>query len=287
MRTLDVSSFVFVAVLGGILVSSANVNAAGGPLTSGWRPLFNGTNLNGWSIQLRGQSKNEDPARLVQVKEGALHFYPDAEADSAQPFGYIATEEEYTNYRLRLEFKWGGKKFAPRARSRRDSGVLYHVTAQDKVWPDSVEYQIQEKDVGDIYTVSTRVTAPVDPKTTNLNVTISTNRTTGVIRTNQNVVPVFREVEKGGVLFVQGAVGPSLRVVRQGLHEREGWNVVEIEVHASRAAHSLNGNIVNGCGEMQQSIDGDWAPLNHGRIALQLEGAEILYRNIELQELKE
>ena len=216
-----------------------------------------------------------------------LHFYSGAEAGSAQPFGYIATEKEYTNYRLRLEFKWGEKKFAPRIKSRRDSGLLYHVTTQDKVWPDSVEYQIQENDVGDIYAVSTRVTAPVDAKTTNITVAINTNRTTSVVRTNQNAVPMFRPAEKGGVPFLQGAVGTSLRIVRQALYEHDGWNTAEIEVHGDRATHLVNGELVNGCGQIQQSIDGKWKPLNHGRIALQLEGAEVLYRNIKIQELKE
>jgi unsaturated rhamnogalacturonyl hydrolase len=250
-----------------------------------WRPLFNGTNLDGWSVHLRGPADNEGPARLVQVRNGMLHFYADAAAGSSQPFGYIATVGEYSNYRLRLEFKWGEKKFAPRTKSRRDSGLLYHLSPRDKVWPDSVECQIQENDVGDIYAISTRLTAPVDPLSTNILVTISTNRTTGGIRTNRNAVPVFLETGPGSVPYVQGAVGTSLRVVRQALHEHEGWNTVEIEVHGDKATHRVNGQIVNGCRAIQQRVDGAWAPLDHGRIALQLEGAEILYRNVEIQEL--
>jgi hypothetical protein len=286
MRAFNFPVFVSMALLGGALLSAEPINAAEN-FTGAWRPLFNGTDLNGWSIQFRGKAKNEDAAHLIQIKDGMLHFYAGAEADSAQPFGYIATEKEYANYKLRLEFKWGEKKFVPRTKSRRDSGLLYHVAAHDKVWPDSVEYQIQENDVGDIYAVSTRVTASVDSKTTNINITISTNRTTGVIRTNQSAVPVFRAAEEGGVPYVQGAVGTSLRVVRQSMHEHDGWNTAEIEVHGDRATHWVNGKLVNGCRQIQQSANGEWTPLTHGRIALQLEGAEIFYRHIEIQELKE
>src|SRR5438309_10593666 len=73
---------------------------------NGWTPLFNGTNLNGWYIVLRN-SKSDDRNHLVQVEDRTIHMYKDAPADSAQPAGYIATEKEYSNYHLRLEYKWG------------------------------------------------------------------------------------------------------------------------------------------------------------------------------------
>src|SRR5437763_1183510 len=71
---------------------------------SGWAPLFNGTNLNGWYIVLRN-SRSDDTNHLVQVENGAIHMYKDASAESAQPAGYIVTEKEYSNYHLRLEYK--------------------------------------------------------------------------------------------------------------------------------------------------------------------------------------
>jgi hypothetical protein len=276
---------IFVSVASVLLVIPGSGITA--EVAAPWEPLFNGTNLDGWMVQLRGQNKNEDPARLVQIEEGALHFYKDAAADSQQPFGYIATEQEYSSYRLRLEFKWGGKKFAPRTKSVRDSGLLYHVTPTDKVWPDCVEYQIQENDVGDIYAVSTQVTSPADPQTTNMVVTISTNKTSGAIRTNSSAQLRFMEITQGGVPFVQGRVGTSLRVIRNPLNEREGWNTVEIEVRGDSATHRINGVINNRCFDIKQSVNGNWVPLHRGRIALQLEGAEVLYRKIEIQELQE
>lgn len=254
---------------------------------SNWITLFNGKNLDGWSIQLRDQDKNEDPNHLVQVDHGVLHFYKDAQAGSEQPFGYLATAKEYSSYRLRLEYKWGEKKFAPRTGSVRDSGLLYHVTATDKVWPDSVEYQIQENDVGDIYAISTQVTSSADPKTTNIVTTISTNNTSGVIRTNSNARLKFLEPTEGGVPVVQGRLGTSLRVIRNPMNEHEGWNTVEIEVRGNSATHLLNGTVNNRCNNIKKSVNGEWIPLDRGRIALQLEGAEIFYRKIQIQELKE
>ena len=265
-----------------VLVASCVRSAA----AAGWKPLFTGTNLDGWSIFLKDQNeRNSDTNHLVQVEGGAIHMYKDAEPGSTQPFGYIATEKEYSNYHLRLQYRWGEKKFAPRAapNARRDAGLLYHV-GKDKVWPVCVECQIQEGDVGDIYAVSTQVTSPVDPKTTNGTPRVATNRATGVRTTNLLVQPVFLEAANGGTPFVQGAVGTSLRIIRQPMNEREGWNTLEIIVHGDRATHVVNGKLNNQCFHIKEQVDGQWVPLTHGRIALQLEGAEVLYRNIEIEE---
>jgi hypothetical protein len=108
-----------------------------------------------------------------------------------------------------------------------------------------------------------------------------------VVRTNISSQPKFIEYEHGGVPFLQGRYGTSLRVVRDPLNEHDGWNLVEIVVQGDRATHVLNGKVNNRCANIEQFAAGVWTQLDHGRIALQLEGAEVLYRNIEIQELKE
>ncbi|PYJ03054.1 MAG: hypothetical protein DME25_13705, partial [Verrucomicrobia bacterium] len=192
--------------------SAAPATAANADSKAGWNPLCNGQNLDGWYIWLKGK-KNEDPDHLVQIHDGEIHMYKDAPAGSPQPSGYIATEKEYSHYHLRLQYKWGTKRFAPRANVKRDAGVLYHFVGKDVVWPRSVECQIQEGDVGDIFTVNTRLTAPVDPKTTNVISKVVTNET-GVVRTNQSMMPIFLASENGGVPVVQGVSGGIRRVIR-------------------------------------------------------------------------
>jgi hypothetical protein len=250
---------------------------------SGWAPLFNRTNLNGWYIVLRN-SRSDDTNHLVQVENGAIHMYKDAPADSPQPAGYIVTEKEYSNYHLRLEYKWGTKRFQPRLKSRRDAGILYHVTGKDGVWPHSVECQIQENDVGDIFTVNTRLTASADPATTNLTTNVITNQA-GIAITNRGSFPHFMEPEKGGMPFVQGVGDGIRRVIRNPMNEHEGWNTVEVMVHGDEATYIVNGKINNHASHIQQKVDGEWLPLTKGKIALQLEFAEVFYRNVEIQEL--
>jgi hypothetical protein len=270
-----------------VSLTTTLVIAQTNPPPPSWKPLFTGTNFSGWTIHLEGRAKNEDPDKLVQYADGELYFYRDAEPGSQQPIGYIATEKEYSNYRLRLDYRWREKKFAPRMNSRRNSGVIYHITTPGKVWPDTVECQIMENDTGDIYALYTRVTAPVDPKSTNATISYTTNRNTGVIRTNSNVRPRYLELEKGGVLFTQGRAGAIPGFARHPSNERDGWNLVEVEVHGDRAIHVVNGVTNNIVLNMQHLVDGEWKPLTKGHIALQLEGAEIFFRNIEIMELSE
>ena len=78
---------------------------------------------------------------------------------SGEAFGELRTKASFKDYHLKLQFKWGEKKWAPRdaPETRRDSGLLYHVHAEPgaegRTWARSIELQIQEHDVGDLYAV--------------------------------------------------------------------------------------------------------------------------------------
>ncbi|MEY2465592.1 MAG: hypothetical protein QOD03_113, partial [Verrucomicrobiota bacterium] len=198
--------------------------------SSGWEPLFDGKSLKGWHVFLKDRNAVvSDTNHLVQVHEGEIQFYKDAEAGRSQPSGCVMTDKEFSNYHLRLEYKWGEKKFSSRPNARRNSGLLYHCGA-DKVWPDSVQCQIQEEDTGDLFALSTRVTSSVDPATT-------------------NAIPVFLE---GGVLLDQGAFGTNVRFIRNPMNEHAGWNTVEIIVRGDSATHIVNGKVNNRCSNIRQ-----------------------------------
>jgi uncharacterized protein len=59
------------------------------------------------------------------------------------------------------------------------------------------------------------------------------------------------------------------------------WNTVEVIVRGASSVHIVNGVVVNR--SFNQTLNGQ--PLTKGRIALQAEGAEITYRNIQIKEL--
>lgn len=57
-----------------------------------------------------------------------------------------------------MQFKWGELKFAPRLKSKRDSGLLYHAVGEQGYeggfWMRSHELQVQETDCGDYWGVA-------------------------------------------------------------------------------------------------------------------------------------
>jgi hypothetical protein len=111
--------------------------------------LFNGKDLSGWTIFIRHADKSDpksDPKGIFKVEDGVIHI-------SGEEFGCLTTEKEYENYRLKVEFKWGEKKWPPRENAKRDSGILMHCVGPDKVWTKSIECQIQEGDCGDFHMV--------------------------------------------------------------------------------------------------------------------------------------
>ena len=120
------------------------------------KPLFNGKDLNGWYSFLKKKGKNNDPEKIFSVENGLLHI-------SGKEFGYICTEKFYKNFHLVAEFKWGVKKYPPRDADtvKRDNGICFYIPSNERdfVWPKSIEFQIQEGDVGDFWLIdSTTIT---------------------------------------------------------------------------------------------------------------------------------
>lgn len=123
------------------------------------KTIFNGKNLKGWTTFLEKQGADKDPNQVFKIEDKVIHV-------SGQEFGYMATKKSYRDFHLSLEFKWGEKKYPPREKAKRDAGICFNVSmTEDKIWPKSVECQIQEGDVGDLWLIG-NVTAVVKGKRT-------------------------------------------------------------------------------------------------------------------------
>jgi hypothetical protein len=232
-----------------------------------WKPLFNGKNLKGWSAHYAAKTPDGAPpaANLFEVENGQIHVYRNAAAGSAQPFAYLITDAQYADYRLSLEYTWGEKKFAPRLDVVRDSGLLYHVHRDRPTkWPASSEAQIQEGDTGDSWAVSCQLSSFVDPKTR-----------------------LYALPAEGGVPVTVGRDGTSERVRHNRVNEYPGWNKLEVIVRGDRATHIVNGVVNMRVAELKawNAANNSWVKLDQGRIALQAEGAEVFYRNLQIRPL--
>jgi hypothetical protein len=233
-----------------------------------WTPLFNGENLDGWSAGWAQEAPagGRDPASLFTVENGTIHVYAGDEAGTRQPQAYIITDGDYRDYRLSLEYKWGPKKFEPRMDLVRDAGLLYHVHDHGiPDWPHSVEAQIQEGDTGDLWAISSRASSTILPLTQR-----------------------FMPPEAGGVPVTVGAYRDFARIRHGALNELPEWNTLEIVVRGDTATYIVNGFVnmrVTGLKRWDAASE-SWTSLDHGKIALQAEYAELFYRNIRIRPLK-
>lgn len=265
-------------VLGG-LVGQAKVGAAqeaGRPpaATAGerWTPLFNGRDLTGWYTFLQKHGKNQDPDRVITIEDGAIHLYKDSPERSKVVMGYIATEKEYGNYHLRLQYRWGEKKFEPRLTLKRDAGLYYHILGPDQVWPRALQFQIEQTNVGDLIALyGIQLDTTIDPKT------------------RAEEMPTYLEGERGGEAYVLGGKGIAFLKHLAGEFERDGWNTAEVIARDAATTHILNGHVVSK-GTSIRLVDPDnpgaTRPITRGRIALEIEAAEVYFRNVELRLLE-
>jgi hypothetical protein len=233
-----------------------------------WQTLFNGRDLDGWTTVLSDMKPGQDPEHLVQVRDGVIHMYPDTDPAATVKFGTIVHDKTFSRFHLSLEYRWAGKRFAPRKDSLRDAGVLYHASAIGRVWPDSVEYQIQEGDTGDIVFL---------PKT-------------GLTWMRPDPAMAPEGQGEPGMLPEEGGTPRNFQTGKFAYIGRlpvidfeKEWNRVELIVHADETAeHVINGKTI---ARISHLCEKDGTPATQGRIALQLEGAEILYRDVKIREL--
>ncbi|MES2440215.1 MAG: family 16 glycoside hydrolase [Verrucomicrobiota bacterium] len=265
------------------LISLAHVHAE-----DAWKSLWNGRDLSEWSTWLdRPDPASEVPClpkgpdgryqEAVGSGRDPLRVFTVVEVDgqkairiSGEVFGELRSHESLQNYRLRLQFKWGNLKWAPRNRPEtpRDSGLLYHVHsapgAEGRTWARSIELQIQERDVGDLYAIGAEISVK------------STARKDGERK-------IFDYDPQGEFHVFSQVPGQDGRCVKQPDNEKPNgeWNSVEIVCYGDDILHLVNGKVVMRLHGPRQIDQPDRPPVTAGPIILQSEGAEIFYRNVE------
>ena len=269
-------------VVVGLLAVSFSARAA-----DGWRPLFNGRNLDGWETflatpdaawdvpglrrdatgkYLEPIGKNRDPLHVFLIEDvdgtPAIHI-------SGQGFGVITTKETFTNFHLRLRFKWGERKWGYKINAARDSGLLYFVHGEPgfdhATWPRSIEFQIQEHDTGDLYALGTQIT-------------VNARHEGSLWRYDPSGDPTS---------FVQ-KLPIGNRCVKSADREKPNgeWNTVDLICFDGDSIHVVNGEVVMRLRAAQRLDGGAPAPLKSGHVSLQTEGAEIYYRDIQVAPLE-
>ena len=153
-----------------------------------------------------------------------------------QPLGYLATEKDYTNFVLKLQWRWppGGKAG--------NGGVLLRMTGPHRIWPKSLEAQLNAGQAGDFWGLAG--------------------------------YPLSGPAERMKVLE-HSKFGKLTNLQKTAELEKPigEWNDYEIAVDGGRVTLKVNGQVVN------QTTDCEVVP---GKILLTAEGDEYHFRKVQL-----
>ncbi|MCS7045431.1 MAG: DUF1080 domain-containing protein [Gemmataceae bacterium] len=255
-----------------LLVLITTAATAWGEAVRPLRPvaLFNGKDLTGLTTWLK-DTQRDDPRKVFAVTDGLLHL-------SGEGFGYVATEKEYRDYHLLVEYKWGrrtdGGKYV------RNSGILLHATGPDGgaggTWMASIECQLAQGCVGDLIVIRGKdANGAVIPVSFTSDVVLGPDKR-----------PRWRQGGEKRV-FTKGQLwwshhDPDFKELldtrgKDDVESKLGeWTKVECLCRGTEIVVKVNDKFVNRCYDVFPAA---------GKILLQTEGFEIYFRRFELRPL--
>jgi hypothetical protein len=255
--------------------------AAGRSYEGGWVSLFNGKDLSGWDTYLgperdsNGIRISDQPVGLNKDPQHVFSVVTDGQEKviriSGEGIGALTTKEEYSDYHLQLQFKWGVLTWGAKKNKKKDSGLLYHSVgpygADNGAWMRSHEFQIQEGDCGDYWGCAGGM-ADIP----------------AVKKSDSEYV-----YSPGGTLYefrADNSIGRRCIKIADAEYHSGEWNTLDLYCHGDSSVHVVNGRvtmILYHCGQVD---NGKVAPLIKGRIQLQSEGAEVFYKMVKIRPLK-
>lgn len=112
-----------------------------------WVSLFNGKDLTGWDIKIKGSELNVNYKNTFRVEDGLLKVRYDEYEKFNNEFGHIFYNKTFSNYKLRIEYRFVGEQCqeGPSWAYRNNGVMLHSQTAAsmglDQDFPVSVEAQ--------------------------------------------------------------------------------------------------------------------------------------------------
>jgi hypothetical protein len=75
-----------------------------------WIQLFNGKNLDGWTPKIKGYAAGENFGNTFRVEDGVLKVSYDQYKAFDGKFGHLFYKEPFSDYILRLEYRFVGNQ---------------------------------------------------------------------------------------------------------------------------------------------------------------------------------
>lgn len=249
------------------LTGCANAPASD-PDTEEWIQLFNGRDLDDWTVKIRRHPAGENYANTFRVEDGLMTVAYDGYADFDEQFGHIFYNRPFSHYRLRVEYRFIGEQ-APSAPewARRNSGAMVHAQPPATMPPDQdFPISIEAQFLGGLSDGSPRPTANMCSPGTDVVYDGALAETHCITSTS----PTF---DGDQWVTMEMLVLGGERIV----HSVGGEPVIEY------GGTTYGGGVVSG---HDPAMKPDGEPLTSGHIALQSEGHPIQFRRVELLDLE-
>lgn len=233
-----------------------------------WIKLFNGKDLNDWTVKIHHHEVGVNFGNTFRVEDGMIKVRYDQYGDYNDQFAHLYFKEPFSHYHLKLDYRFTGElqKGAP-SYTLLNSGVMFHSQdprsmPKEQNWPISIEMQFLAG-LGD-----------------------------GKPRPTGNMCSPGTEIVYNGIQYDGHCLNSSSKT-----YEKNEWVHAELIVLGdSLITHIINGDTVlkyskpsMGGGVVQgydSTIFKPGTPLTSGFIALQSEGQPIDFKNIELKKLR-
>src|SRR5688572_13971318 len=71
-----------------------------------WISLFNGKDLSGWKVKIRGHALADNFANTFSASDGAMKVNYDGYENFNEQFGHIYYEQKFSHYLLSIEYRF-------------------------------------------------------------------------------------------------------------------------------------------------------------------------------------
>jgi len=244
--------------------------------------LFNGKDLSEWYTYTTA-TKGENPGIFVAA-DGVLKIRG---GDGTRAYyGGIYTEKSYANYVLTVEYRFTGPTHGERKNNARDSGLLLHCNGkpQGATWEASIEANVMEGDTGSFWLVGNRKTSDGlddEGRAIKLGITVEAEkRSNGEYYYKPGAAAVRLEGKDKFCNPVYKETSATDTVGYRGANDFDSgsgkWTKVECVCRGDVIEVYVNGKLANKATQCS---------LTKGRIGLQVEAADVWYRNVRLRSL--
>ena len=117
-----------------------------------WIQLFNGKDLNNWTVKIKGYDVGDNFGNTFRVEDGLLRVSYDAYDTFNERYGHIFYKDDFSNYKIRVEYRIHGNQ-CPGAPgwAYRNSGIMVHGQTPESMdkeqdFPTSIEIQLLGSD---------------------------------------------------------------------------------------------------------------------------------------------